>query len=1388
MPEPSHKELAERADWARRHRARFLKKNQPLVGIQTAQQATEKEATEPPPYAELHCLTHFSFQRGASSPEELVRRAWALGYTALAITDECSVAGVVRAWSAHKVCARAPEPGDAFDDELSAVRAARRAAGVSAPLQLLFGSEFRFDGQGTLVAIARDLHSWGDLCSFITACRRAAPKGHHALPPLAQALAALRRCALLWAPAKEGSTAIDSIAACALQTSVSGPFDSKITLLAELHGGADDALWLAQLRALSAATGWPLAAAGDVHMHVRARKRLHDVMTAIRVGQPVHACGFALQANAERHLRPRERLAAVYPPDLLAATLAVAARCAFGLDEIQYNYPEEAVIEGLTPTETLAQLTREGAAWRFPKGVPPRIQGFIDKELALIEECRYEMFFLTVHDIVRWARGQGILCQGRGSAANSVVCYCLGITAADPEKSNPLLERFISKARQDEPPDIDVDFEHERREQVIQYIYRKYGRSRAALSATVICYRRRSALRDVGRALGVDERLIDAFAKDHHWFDDGLAAHRLGDLAATVGAAITPALASLGLQRTAQLRGAPRHRSQHVGGFVLTETPLHRLVPLENAAMEGDPVQWADPDAEREAPASAHAICPELERWLPPRPALRQVIQWDKDDLDALGLMKVDVLALGMLTAMRRCLEMVSRRRGRPFTRSDIQSECPETYRMIRRADTVGTFQIESRAQMSMLPRLKPTTFYDLVVQVAIVRPGPISGGMVHPYLKARERRRRGLPITYDRSTNDPAPNPADPDDPECQPRLAKALRRTLGIPIFQEQVMEVAMIAADYSAEDADRLRRDMAAWKRKGGLGPHRERLIQGMRRNGYEQEYAERIFRQIEGFGEYGFPESHAYSFALIAYESSWLKCHEPEAFLAAMLNSQPMGFYGPAQLVQDARRHGVVVLPPDVTVSGWDCALEEAVLALSPAGAGPGWGSAPWPMAAPSPHPSPLPKGARAQAHPLQHARPLPPLPPAGEGWGEGPAAEDVQPFFEPNRPRVGADQAQCAIENEASFPPSPAGEGPGWGPAPLPMATPPAPHPNPLPKGARAQTHPLPHGRPLPPLPLAGEGWGEGKAIEDAQLFFEPNRPLVIADKALIAIENEAYFSPSPAGGGPGWGPPHATRQSAGPHPSLPPVAEGARPAVRLGLRLAQGLNEAAARRIEQARAERPFTSVDDLARRAQLDVKALNQLAAADALITLAGHRRQQVWQGAALKSAPELLRDAPIDEDALVLPAAPEGEEIVHDYAALGLTLRRHPLALLRPRLARWRLRSAQELKAARHGEQVRACGIVIGRQQPGTAKGTIFVTLEDETGPVNVIVWKSVRVAEDQRNALLRSRLLAVQGEWQIGQDSGGHVRHLIAQRFVDLTPLLGRIAGLTTSRDFH
>ena len=1141
MPEPSRK------DEQARRRARLRE-----------QPAMPRVDAALPGYAELHCLTHFSFQRGASSPEELVRRAQALGYAALAITDECSVAGAVQAWRA-----RAELKGEGQGE----ARADAAGPGSEA-LHLIYGSEFRFAGQGTLVALARDRPGWGDLCAFISACRRAAPKGQYRLPPLAEALAALARCECLWAPARGGGFS------SSLMGENNGPHPNllpragegvfagldaavahaRVSLLLELHADADDALWLAHMQRLAAASGCPLVAAGDVHMHARGAKRLHDVMCAIRLGRPVAECGFALQANAERHLRARERLAEIYPPELLAATLAVAARCTFRLDELRYDYPRESVLPGLSPTQTLRRHTVAGAHERYPRGVPTRIWRYLAKELRLIAECRYEMFFLTVHDIVCFARRRGILCQGRGSAANSVVCFCLGITAADPEHSHPLLERFISKARRSEPPDIDVDFEHERREEVIQYIYGKYGRERTALAAAVIAYRSRSALRDVGAALGVDARLVDALAKDHHGFDGDAPESRLREMAQSLGVALPDALARQWLELAAQLRGRPRHLSQHVGGFVLTETPLTRLVPIEPAAM---------PD--------------------------RTVIQWDKDDLEALGLLKVDVLALGMLTAVRRCIDLVRQRRGQPFTRYDIQGEDPATYAMIRRADTVGVFQIESRAQMSMLPRLAPTTFYDLVVQVAIVRPGPITGGMVHPYLKARQRQRRGLPIEYERSHH---------DRPGTKPRLAQALERTLGIPIFQEQVMELSMLAAGFSAEKADRLRRAMAAWKKKGGLEPFERELIEGMRARGYSAAFAQRIFEQIKGFGEYGFPESHAWSFALIAYESAWLKCHEPEAWLAALLNSQPMGFYAPAQLVQDARRHGVQVLPPDVSVSDWDCTLAD-------------------------PHPNPIP--------------------PAGEG-----------------AKKLGSDQ----------------------------------------------------------------------------------------------------HFSGQPS----------------------------PRPAVRLGLRMVRALAEAAARRIIAARAAWAFVDVDDLARRAALDTGELNQLAAADALASLAGHRRQQVWQAAALKAMPTLLRDAPIDEAPLALPAAGEGEAIVHDYAALGLTLRRHPLALLRPRLERQRLLTAAELQHLPSGQLVRACGLVTGRQRPATAKGTIFVTLEDETGPVNVIVWPGLRADEAQRRALLRAQLLAVEGQWQRDEGSGGQVRHLVARRLRDLTPLLGRLAGLTASRDFH
>ncbi|RYY90204.1 MAG: error-prone DNA polymerase, partial [Comamonadaceae bacterium] len=574
----------------------------------------------------------------------------------------------------------------------------------------------------------------------------------------------LRGCEVLFAPKREPGVALDVEALCARLAHAKSLFGDGLWLAVELLHLLDDDLWLAELRAAGERCGVPLVAAGDVHMHARSRKRLHDVLTAVRLGRPVAECGFGLQVNAERHLRTRLRLAETYPHDLLAATLDVAKRCSFDLASIKYNYPEETLPRGLTPTHALRRLVQEGARRRYPRGVPLKVRLLLRKELVLIAECRYEMFFLTVHDIVRFAEEQKILCQGRGSAANSVVCFCLGITAMDPMDSQPLLERFISKDRRNEPPDIDVDFEHERREEVIQYIYGKYGRERAAIAAVVICYRTRSAIRDTGKALGIPQPLVDAFASDHHWFDDKLAVDRLCDLARITGCDLGAREAALWMEMCWQLMGFPRHLSQHVGGFVLTQTRLVRLVPVENASMKD-----------------------------------RSVIQWDKDDLEDMGLMKVDVLALGMLTALRRCLDFRNALHGTQWALRDIPNDDPATYAMIRRADTVGVFQIESRAQMSMLPRLKPKKFYDLVVEVAIVRPGPISGGMVHPYLRARERRDRGEAIVYERSSRETG----------AKPRLQKALERTLGVPIFQEQVMEISMIAAGFTATQADALRR---------------------------------------------------------------------------------------------------------------------------------------------------------------------------------------------------------------------------------------------------------------------------------------------------------------------------------------------------------------------------------------------------------------------------------------------------------------------------------------------------------------------------------------------------------------------------------------------------
>ncbi|HVL58989.1 MAG TPA: error-prone DNA polymerase, partial [Burkholderiaceae bacterium] len=801
-------------------------------------------------YAELHCLTNFSFLQGASHPEELVARAQELDYTALAITDECSLAGAVRAHLQAR----------------------------SASMPILVGAQFSLRdalpqaSASRLVLLARDRAGYGRLSQLITTARMRADKGQYRL--LREDLdGGVDGCLALWVP--DAGVDPDDLAAQA--RFFADRFAGNAWIAAELLSRGTDAAWLELLRAVQRRCGLPLVAASDVRFHVRSRKALNDVLAAIRLNEPLHALGLALPANAEQHLRSRLRLAHIYPPELLEQTLEVASRCRFSLDELRYEYPEEIVPAGETPTSWLRSLTYRGAQIRYPHGLPPKVRNQIEHELALIADLKYEPYFLTVADLVHYARSQDILCQGRGSAANSAVCYCLGVTEVDPARLSVLFERFLSKER-NEPPDIDIDFEHQRREEVIQYIYRKYGRDRAALTATVITYRPRSAIRDVGKALGIDADRIDRFAKDMNWWDGRrIGDRRLADSGFDPGSAIVQHWVEL----THALIGFPRHLSQHSGGFVIARDSLSRLVPIENAAM------------------------PE-----------RSVIQWDKDDLDALGLLKIDVLALGMLTAIRRALALIAGRRGLEsaggtgaapaFRLQDIPSEDPETYEMLCRADSVGVFQVESRAQMSMLPRLQPRCFYDLVIQVAIVRPGPIQGGMVHPYL----RRRQGLePIEYPRD--------------EIRP----ALERTLGVPIFQEQVMQIAMLAAGFTPGEADQLRRAMAAWRRKGTLQRFGEKLVAGMLERGYKREFADAIFRQVEGFGEYGFPESHAASFALLVYVSSWIKRHEPAAFVAAMLNSQPMGFYAPAQLVRDAREHGVQIRPVDVRVSDWDCTLEE-----------------------------------------------------------------------------------------------------------------------------------------------------------------------------------------------------------------------------------------------------------------------------------------------------------------------------------------------------------------------------------------------------------------------------------------------------------------------------
>lgn len=791
-------------------------------------------------YAELHCRTNFSFLEAASHPEELVARAAELGYSALAVTDINTLAGIVRANTATK-------------DHSS--------------LKLIVGSEIRPLDAPPIVVWVKNRQGYANLCRLITVGRRQAPKGecHLTLDDIAQHAEGL--IAGIVPPAFSEEFSIDD-------AHHYRDIFEDCYLLAELHRGPHDRHRRQWLQAISRQTSLPLVAAGSVLFHVPERKPLHDVLTAIRLKTTVARAGEELQTNAQRHLRSLESLKAIYTglPHALERTLEIANQCTFSLDELRYEYPEELAPPGFTPIQYLRHLTWEGAKQRYPHGLPEKVRRLLEHELNLIEELRYEPYFLTVWDIVRFARSREILCQGRGSAANSAVCYCLEITAVDPQRIDVLFERFISRER-DEAPDIDVDFEHERREEVLQYLYDKYGRDRAGIAAVTITYRPRSAMRDVGKALGFSLDLVDRLAKnaDHH-----RAAGDFQKRCQEAGLDIRSNTGKQFVHLVGELLGFPRHLSQHVGGMVITRGPLHELVPIENASMEG-----------------------------------RTVVQWNKDDLDDLGILKVDCLALGMLTAIRKCFALILETTGKSLTLANIPEGDSQVYDMICRADTIGVFQIESRAQMSMLPRLKPRCYYDLVIEVAIVRPGPIQGDMVHPYL----RRRFG-------QEEESYPNAA----------IREVLKKTLGVPLFQEQCMQLAIVAAGFTPGEADQLRRAMGAWRRPGIIDQFRQKLLDGMKQHGLEGEFADRVFQQIRGFGEYGFPESHSASFALLVYVSAWLKCHFPAHFTAAVINSRPMGFYAPSQLVQDARKHDVEVRPMDVNRSEWDCTLERGAIRL------------------------------------------------------------------------------------------------------------------------------------------------------------------------------------------------------------------------------------------------------------------------------------------------------------------------------------------------------------------------------------------------------------------------------------------------------------------------
>ncbi|WP_334078753.1 error-prone DNA polymerase [Microbulbifer sp. M83] len=1063
-------------------------------------------------YAELFCQSNFSFLQGASHPQELVTRAHELGYRALAITDECSLSGAVRAYK-----------------QLEELKA------DGSNLKLICGSYFRLsDINCELVLLAPDRQAYSELCQLISTSRLRAPKGQYETR-LDDLLRITRQCIAIWLP-RHQPLEMPAGLKSHFQGRLYIAFSNQLLPRQNEHNR--------ELLAFATGQQLPLVATSAVLMHCRSRKPLQDVLNACYHNCTLDELGYRLEQNAERYLRPLDEIASLQLTGAIANTIEIAHQCQFSLDELRYQYPSEVLPAGKSPDGYLRELVEAGKELRWPGGPEPHIAAQIEKELALIAELGYEHYFLTIHDIVQFSRSQHILYQGRGSAANSVVCYCLFITEIDPHKIGLLFERFISRER-DEPPDIDVDFEHERREEIIQYIYRKYGRERAGLAATKISYRFKSALRDIGKALGLGSATIEQLIAERAWWDTmedfPRQMQKVGiDPRGNAGRMLPKLMA--------QVRGFPRHLSQHVGGFVITEQPLHTLVPIENAAMED-----------------------------------RTIVQWDKEDIEDLKLMKVDILALGMLTALRKSLTYIGLYGPRMQLR-DIPTEDPGVYEMMCRADTVGVFQIESRAQMSMLPRLQPRNFYELTIEIAIVRPGPIQGGMVHPYLK----RKQGLePVSY------PHEN------------LRPVLERTLGVPIFQEQVIQLSMVAAGFNGGEADQLRRAMASWGKNGNLYQFRDRLVAGMLKNGYRPDFAQQLFEQMKGFGSYGFPESHSASFALLAYFSAWIKHHHPAAFYCGLLNSQPMGFYAPAQLVYDAQRHNVKVLPVDVLYSHWDHRLE-------------------LPTAASTDQVTlPLSSSRR------RHVRP------------------DTDPGSE-------SSNSQCHA----------------------------------------ARRHP-------------GLGPGSSKPLQQ-----EP--------------------APQPANSTPAAALPQGQNLN----------EKGSSPRLRLGMRLVKGLEQHTADTITQLREENTIISMTQFRQLTNLHRDQLALLASANAFRSMAENRYLNTWTSLDPEDGSGSWHTH--------IPSNTAEDNTYSDYASTGLTLREHPIALLRRREQFRHCMKAKDLAGCRDGEAVSVIGLVTCRQRPGSAAGVMFITLEDETGQVNFVLWE--RVQERFRAEIKQGHTLQINGKVQI------------------------------------